>query len=156
MTSEASDTYAAMNTACEFPLQNATPEEIRQLLASARTVAIVGLSDKPERDSYRVAHYLKQHGYRIIPVNPNVTAVHGERAFASLRDVPGPVDIVDIFRKPDAVPEIIEDAIAIRAKAVWMQEGIAHNAAADRARAAGLQVVMNKCIMKEHRNAFGP
>lgn len=144
-----------MSAACELPLKNATPEEIRQLLASARTIAIVGLSDKPERDSYRVAAYLKQRGYRVIPVNPNVAQVHGEHAYARLRDVPGPVDIVDIFRKPDAVPEIVEDAIAIGAKAVWMQEGIAHNAAADRARAAGLQVVMNKCIMKEHRNAFG-
>lgn len=144
-----------MNTACELPLKNATPEEIRQLLQTARTIAIVGLSDKPERDSFRVAAYLKQRGYRVIPVNPNVSEVHGERAYATLRDVPEPVDLVDIFRKPDAVPEIVEDAIAIGAKAVWMQEGIAHNAAADRARAAGLQVVMNKCIMKEHRNAFG-
>jgi predicted CoA-binding protein len=144
-----------MSTACELPLKNATPEEIRRLLQAARTIAIVGLSDKPERDSYHVARYLKAHGYRIIPVNPNVAEVHGERAVASLRDVPGPVDIVDIFRKPEAVPAVVEDAIAIGAKAVWMQEGIAHNAAADRARAAGLQVVMNKCIMKEHRNAFG-
>lgn len=144
-----------MNTACELPLQNATSEEIRRLLQQARTIAVVGLSDKPDRDSFRVAHYLKAHGYRIIPVNPNLTEVLGERACASLRDVPEPVDIVDIFRKPEAVPAIVEDAIAIGAKAVWMQEGIAHNAAADRARAAGLQVVMSKCILKEHRNAFG-
>lgn len=144
-----------MNTACELPLKNATPEEIRQLLASARTIAIVGLSDKPERDSFRVARYLQERGYRIIPVNPNLAEVLGQRAYARLRDVPGPVDIVDIFRKPDAVPEIVEDAIAIGAKAIWMQEGIAHNAAADRARAAGLHVVMSRCIMKEHRNAFG-
>lgn len=144
-----------MSSACELPLKNATPDEIRQLLAWARTIAIVGLSDKPERDSFRVARYLKERGYRVIPVNPNVGEVHGERAFASLRDVPGPVDIVDIFRKPEAVPEVVADAIAIGAKAVWMQEGIAHNGAAERARAAGLQVVMNKCIMKEHRNAFG-
>lgn len=144
-----------MNTACELPLHNATPEEIRRLLENARTIAVVGLSDKPERDSFRVAAYLKAHGYRIIPVNPNVTEVLGERAYATLREVPGPVDIVDIFRKPEAVPAIVEDAIGLGAKAVWMQEGIAHNAAADRARAAGLAVVMNKCILKEHRNAFG-
>lgn len=136
-------------------MKNATPEEIRQLLASARTIAIVGLSDKPERDSYRVARYLQEHGYRIVPVNPNVTEVHGQRAFSRLRDVPEPVDIVDIFRKPEAVPEIVEEAIAIGARAVWMQEGIVHNAAAERARAAGLQVVMNRCIMKEHRNMTG-
>jgi hypothetical protein len=144
-----------MKTACELPLTNATPDEIRQLLATSRTVAVIGLSDKPERDSFRVARYLKEHGFRIIPVNPNLAEVLGDRAYASLPDVPGPVDIVDIFRKPDAVPGIVEDAIAIGAKAVWMQEGLAHNAAADRARAAGLQVVMSKCIMKEHRNAFG-
>jgi hypothetical protein len=144
-----------MSATCELPLTNATPDEIRQLLATARTIAIVGLSDKPERDSFRVAQYLKAHGYRIIPVNPNVPEVLGERAYASLRDVPVPVDIVDIFRKPEAVPGIVEDAIAIGARAIWMQEGIAHNAAADRARAAGLQVVMNKCMMKEHRHAFG-
>lgn len=143
-----------MNTACELPLNNATPDEIRRLLQTARTIAVVGLSDRSERDSYRVACYLKEHGFRIIPVNPNVAEVLGERACASLRDA-GPVDIVDIFRKPEAVPGMVEDAITIGAKAVWMQEGIAHNAAADRARAAGLQVVMNKCIMKEHRNAFG-
>ncbi len=146
---------AAMNTACELPLTNATPGEVRRVFQTARTIAIVGLSDKPERDSFRVARYLQAHGYRIIPVNPNLAEVLGERAYASLRDVPEPVDIVDVFRRPDAVPGLVEDAIAIGAKAVWMQEGIAHNAAADRARAAGLQVVMSKCIMKEHRNVFG-
>ncbi len=144
-----------MSTACELPSKNATPEEIRRLLQTARTIAIVGLSDKPERDSFHVARYLQEHGYRIIPVNPNVTEVHGQRAFARLSDVPEPVDIVDVFRKPEAVPEIVEQAIAMGARAVWMQEGVVHNAAAERARAAGLQVVMNKCIMKEHRNAFG-
>lgn len=137
--------------ACEFPRQNATTAEVRQLLASARTVAVVGLSDKPDRDSHRVAAYLQQVGYRIIPVNPNLTAVLGEKAYPNLRAIPEPVDVVDIFRKPDAVPEIVEDAIAIEARAVWMQDGIVHNAAADRARAAGLVVVMNKCLMREHR-----
>jgi len=137
--------------ACEFPRQNATTEEVRQLLATARTVAVVGLSDKPERDSYRVAAYLQQAGYRVIPVNPNLTTVLGERAYPHLRAIPERVDVVDIFRKPEAVPEIVEDAIAIGARAVWMQDGIVHNAAAERARAAGLVVVMNKCMMREHR-----
>ncbi len=137
--------------ACEFPRQNATTEEVRRILATARTVAIVGLSDKPERDSHRVAAYLQQAGYRIIPVNPNLTVVLGEKAYPNLRAVPDPVDVVDIFRKPEAVPEIVEDAIAIGARAVWMQDGIVHNAAADRARQAGLVVVMNKCLMREHR-----
>ncbi len=138
-------------SACEFPRQNATTEEVRQILATARTVAVVGLSDKPERDSHRVAAYLQQAGYRVIPVNPNLTAVLGEKAHPHLRAVPERVDVVDIFRKPEAVPEIVEDAIAIGARAVWMQDGIVHNAAAERARAAGLVVVMNKCLMREHR-----
>jgi predicted CoA-binding protein len=137
--------------ACEFPRQNATTEEVRRILASARTVAVVGLSDKPERDSHRVAAYLQQAGYRIIPVNPNLTSVLGEKAYPNLRAIPEPVDVVDIFRKPEAVPEIVEDAIAIGARVVWMQDGIVHNAAADRARQAGLAVVMNKCMMREHR-----
>lgn len=137
--------------ACEFPRQNATTEEVRRILASARTVAVVGLSDKPERDSHRVAAYLQRAGYRIIPVNPNLTSVLGEKAYPNLRAIPEPVDVVDIFRKPEAVPEIVEDAIAIGARVVWMQDGIVHNAAADRARQAGLAVVMNKCMMREHR-----
>jgi uncharacterized protein len=135
-----------------MPLNNASPEAMRRILDSARTVAVIGLSDKPDRDSHHVAAYLQAHGYRIIPVNPNVPAVLGEKAYPSLREVPEPVDIVDIFRKPDAVPEIVDEAIAQHAQVIWMQEGIAHNAAADKARAAGLQVVMNKCMLKEHRN----
>jgi predicted CoA-binding protein len=98
-----------------------------------------------------VAAYLQKAGYRIIPVNPNLTSVLGETAYPHLRAVPVPVDVVDIFRRPEAVPEIVEDAIAIGARAVWMQDGIVHNAAADRARQAGLVVVMNKCMMREHR-----
>jgi predicted CoA-binding protein len=144
-----------MSDACEMPLHNASPEEVRALLQGVHTIAVVGLSDKPYRDSYRVAAYLKDQGYRIIPVNPMITAVLGEKAYARLRDVPGQIDLVDIFRKPEAVPEIVDEAIAVGARAVWMQEGIVHNAAADKARAAGLQVVMNKCILKEHRRAFG-
>ncbi len=140
-----------MSAACEVPLQNATTDEIRRLLSAARTVAVVGLSDKPERASYQVAAYLQAHGYRVIPVNPNIASVLGQRSWPSLREVPEAVDVVDIFRKPEAVPEIVEQAIAARARAVWMQEGMVHNAAADRARAAGLVVVMNKCMMKEHR-----
>ena len=140
-----------MDSACEMPLSNATSEELRRILRTYKTVAVVGLSDRPDRDSHRVAAYLQQHGYRIVPVNPNVATVLGEPAYPGLREVPAPVDVVDIFRKPDAVPEIVEDAIAMGARVIWMQEGIAHNAAADRARAAGLEVVMNKCMLKEHR-----
>jgi len=139
-----------MSSACEFPRQNATSAEVRDILATARTIAVVGLSDKPARPSYGVAAYLQRHGYRIIPVNPKLTEVLGEKAFPSLSAVPEPVDVVDIFRKPEAVPEIVEEAIAKGAKVIWMQEGIVHNAAAERARAAGLRVVMNKCMLKEH------
>lgn len=137
--------------ACEFPLKNATTAEVRQILANAKTIAVVGLSDRPDRESHQVAAYLQQAGYRIIPVNPNVTAVLGEPAYPNLRAIPVPVDVVDIFRKAEAVPEIVEDAIAIGARAVWMQQGIVHNAAAERARRAGMAVVMNKCMMREHR-----
>jgi predicted CoA-binding protein len=140
-----------MSDACEMPLENASPDEVRQLLTSARTVAVIGLSDKPERDSYHVAQYLQQHGYRIIPVNPAVSSVLGEKSYARLEDVPEKIDIVDIFRKPEAVPEIVASAIAVGARSVWMQLGIVHNAAADKAREAGLQVVMNKCLLIEHR-----
>jgi len=140
-----------MDSACEMPVRNATSEEVGRILERSKTVAVVGLSDKPDRDSHRVAAYLRQRGYRIVPVNPNVATVLGEQAYPRLREVPVPVDVVDIFRKPDAVPEIVEDAIAIGARVIWMQEGIAHNAAADRARAAGLAVVMNKCMLKELR-----
>jgi predicted CoA-binding protein len=140
-----------MSETCELPLQNATSAEIRDILGAAKVVAVVGLSNKPERDSYGVAAYLQSQGYRIIPVNPNINQVLGERAYPNLQELPGPVDVVDIFRRPEFVPEIVDQAIAKGAKVIWMQEGIAHNAAADKARAAGLRVVMNKCMLKEHR-----
>lgn len=130
---------------------NPTDDDMRTLLTAARTIAVVGLSDRPERDSHRVAAYLQAHGYTIFPVNPNVTEVLGRRAYASLLDVPAPVDIVNIFRRPEAVPAIVDEAIAIGARAVWMQLGIAHSAAAERARAAGMTVVSDRCIMVEHR-----
>jgi len=140
-----------MSDTCDMPLQNATPDEVQTILATAKTIAVVGLSDKPDRDSYRVAAYLQQRGYRIVPINPNLSEVLGEKVYGSLRDVREPVDIVDIFRKPQTVPGLVEEAIAIGAKAVWMQNGIVHNAAADKARGAGLKVVMSRCIMVEHR-----
>jgi predicted CoA-binding protein len=139
-----------MPDSCEVPTSNATPDEIRALLRGVHTIAVVGLSDKPDRDSHRVAAYLQRQGYRVIPVNPAVKEVLGEKSYASLRDIPDKIDLVDVFRRPDAVPEIVDAAIAVGAKGVWMQEGVVHNAAADRARAAGLAVVMNRCILKEH------
>jgi hypothetical protein len=125
-------------------------DHITDLLKSSRTVAVVGLSSRRQRPSYGVAEYMQTAGYRIIPVNPNETEVLGERSYARLEDVPEKVDIVDIFRRPEFVAEIVESAIRIGARAVWMQEGVVHPAAAERARSAGLVVVMDACILKEH------
>jgi predicted CoA-binding protein len=130
--------------------QKSSEDEARAILTQYRTVAVVGLSDRPERDSHRVAAYLQRHGYRIIPVNPALTAVLGEKAYASLRDVPEKVEVVDVFRKPEAVPAIVDDAIAIGARALWLQDGVIHEAAAEKARAAGLLVVMDRCMLRDH------
>ncbi len=137
---------------CEFPLTNASEPEIDSILASAETVAVVGLSDKPDRESHRVAAYLKAHGYTIVPVNPAAQEILGERSYPDLAAIPPEVriDVVDIFRKPEYIPKVVEQAIARGARVVWMQLGLAHNAAADAARAAGLAVVMDRCIKVEH------
>jgi predicted CoA-binding protein len=129
-----------------------TLEELRQILAATKTIAVVGLSDNPARPSYSVAAYLKGQGYRIIPVNPNHTEVLGEKCYASLRDIPEVIDMVDIFRRPEYVPPVVDDAIAIDAKVVWMQSGIVNQEAADRAAAAGLTVVMDACTAATHRH----
>lgn len=141
-----------MNTKGEVPIQNLSDGEAKNLLGRAVRIAVVGLSANPEKPSHSVPKYLQEQGYVIIPVNPTAKGeILGRTVYASLREVPGPVDIVDIFRPAADVPPIVDDAIAIRANAVWMQEGIVNNAAADRARSAGLQVVMDKCMMKVHR-----
>ena len=124
---------------------------IAELLRSAKTIAVVGLSSKRMRASYGVSEYMQSRGYRIIPVNPREKDVLGEKAYARLEDVPEKVDIVDVFRRSKFVPEIVESAIRIGAGAVWMQEGVVHAEAAERAREAGLAVVMDRCILKEHR-----
>lgn len=121
------------------------------LLRDSRVIAVVGLSSNRRRPSYGVSEYMQSMGYRIIPVNPLETEVLGEKAYASLDNVPEPVDIVNIFRRSEFVPEIVDAAIRIGAKCVWMQEGVVHEEAAAKARAAGLEVVMNRCILKEHR-----
>jgi len=122
-----------------------------EILSAYKTVAVVGLSSNPERASHRVASYLKKHGYRIIPVNPRETEVLGEKAYPDLCSVPESVEVVDIFREAKAVPRVVAQAMYAGAKAVWMQEGIVHQAAAARARRAGMAVVMDHCMMKEHR-----
>ena len=141
-----------MANECEFPKENATSAEIAEILRTSKTIAVIGASLKPERPSHWISAYLKEQGYTVIPVNPGHAEVLGDKCYKSLKEVPGPVDIVDIFREPGAVPAIVDDAIAKKAKVVWMQEGIVHNEAADKARAAGLKVVQNKCIYKEHAN----
>lgn len=122
----------------------------KEILNSCRTVAVAGLSPNPERASYRVASYLKEQGYRIIPVNPQVKEILGEVCYPDLVSVPEPVDVVDIFRRSEEVLPIVQDAIKIGAKAVWMQEGVINEKAADQAREAGLLVAMDKCMRKEH------
>jgi uncharacterized protein len=124
-------------------------EAMAELLASAKTIAVVGLSSKMYRASFGVAEYLQSSGYRIIPVNPNETEVLGEKSYARLDDIPEKIDIVDIFRRSEMVPEIVDAAIRIGARAVWMQEGVQDEPSAERARRAGLFVVMDHCIAKE-------
>ncbi len=123
---------------------------IKDLLENCQTIAVVGLSDNPEKTSYVVARYLKEHGYKIIPVNPTITEALGEKAYPDLRAVPEKIDIVDVFRRSNDVPPVADDAIAIKAKGLWMQEGIVHEASAQKAESAGLKVVMDRCIMVEH------
>ena len=135
---------------CELPQSNPAENEIRHILEDYKTIAIVGLSDKPERDSYEVAEYLKEHGYTVIPVNPAKSEILGEKSYPDLSSIPRPVEIVDIFRKVEAIPGIVDEAIKIKAKVVWMQLGLAHNESAQNARAAGLSVVQSKCIKVEH------
>jgi len=125
--------------------------DIARILETARNIAVVGLSGNPARPSHGVAAYLQEAGYRIIPVNPNEAEVLGERAYARLEEVPEPIDVVDIFRRSEFVRLVVESAIRVGAKAVWMQEGVIDPAAAETARAAGLAVVMDLCLLKEHR-----
>jgi uncharacterized protein len=131
-----------------------TADPADKILRSARTIAVVGLSPNPRRPSYGVARYLQRAGYRIIPVNPNVSEVLGERAYATLSDLPGPVDVVEVFRRSEFAGAIVDEAIAIGAAAVWLQDGVVDEAAAERARAAGLDVVMDDCMMRRHESGF--
>jgi predicted CoA-binding protein len=123
---------------------------IPELLRKSKTIAVVGLSSKKFRPSYGVAEYMQEHGYRVIPVNPNESEVLGEKSYASLEDVPEHIDVVDIFRRSEFVGPLVDSAIRVGANAVWMQEGVVHEDGARKARDAGLQVVMDRCILKEH------
>ncbi len=121
------------------------------ILRSVKTIAVVGLSSKRMRPSYSVSEYMQRAGYRIIPVNPAETEVLGEKAYPDLDSIPVPVDLVNIFRRSELVPPVVDAAIRIGAKAIWMQEDVVHEEAAEKARAAGLMVVMDRCVLKEHR-----
>jgi predicted CoA-binding protein len=128
---------------------------LRRILRESRTIAVVGLSADWFRPSYFAAKYMQEHGYRIIPVNPRYPQILGEKCYASLRDVPEKIDLVDVFRKTQDVPPIAEDAIAIGARVLWQQLGVRNEAAAARARAAGLETVMDRCVKIEHGRLFG-
>jgi len=131
------------------------PEIIRDIL-KLKTIAVVGLSAKPERPSYRVASYLQSQGYRIIPVNPGQKEILGEKCYRSLKDIPDPVDVVDVFRRSDHVPPIADEAIAIKAKALWLQDGVINEESARKAKEAGLLVVMDDCILRQHQAQDDP
>lgn len=128
---------------------------LREILLSARIIASVGLSTNPGKESYRIATYLKEQGYRVIPVNPTAEEILGEKAYPDLRSVPEKIDVVQVFRRPEDVPPVVDDAIRAGAKVVWMQEGIINEEAAQKAREAGLQVVMDTCMRSTHRRLIG-
>jgi uncharacterized protein len=129
-------------------------DEIADLLKRSKTIAVVGLSGDPMRPSHGVSAYMQSHGYRIIPVNPRIQFCLGEKAYASLADVPEKIDIVNIFRRPEFVEEIVNEAIRLKVPAIWMQEYVIHEEAAEKARQAGIFVVMDRCILKDHRMRF--
>lgn len=129
-------------------------DEIKELFERAKTIAVVGLSSSPLRPSHGVSAYMQSHGYRIIPVNPQIRGALGEKAYPSLSQVPEKIDIVNIFRRPEFVEEIVDEAIALKVPAIWMQEDVVNERAAQKARDAGIFVVMDRCILKEHQLRF--
>jgi predicted CoA-binding protein len=129
-------------------------DPIRELLQRSKNIAVVGLSDRPMRPSHGVSAYMQSHGYKIIPVNPTIAETLGEKSYPSLLQVPEKIDIVNIFRRPEYVEEIVDQAIALKVPAVWMQEEVVHEKAAEKAQKAGIFVVMDLCILKEHRARF--
>lgn len=136
--------------------QNPTEDEIHALLERVQSIAVVGLSPKPNRPSFRVAAQMQGFGYRIIPVRPAVNRVLGEPAYPDLRAIPERVDLVDVFRAPEHVDEIVDACIALKLPALWLQDGVVNEAAAVRARAAGITVVMDRCVYREYLRLFGP
>ena len=135
-------------------MKTTATDEIGELLKRTKTIAVVGLSDSPLRPSYGVSAYMQSHGYKIIPVNPSIKGALGEKAVASLGEIEEIIDMVDVFRRPEYVPELVDEAIRLKVPAIWLQEDVIHEEAAEKARKAGIFVVMDKCILKEHRRRF--
>ncbi|MGH9635423.1 MAG: CoA-binding protein [Candidatus Angelobacter sp.] len=135
-------------------MKTTATDEIGELLKRTKTIAVVGLSDSPLRPSYGVSAYMQSHGYKIIPVNPSIKGALGEKAVASLGEIEEKIDIVDVFRRSEYVPELVDEAIRLKVPAIWLQEDVIHEEAAEKARKAGIFVVMDKCILKEHRRRF--
>jgi predicted CoA-binding protein len=139
---------------CEIPQTNADNKEIKELLEKSKTIAVVGMSDKPERDSYRVAKYLIDAGYKIIPVNPTKDSIMGLKCYPDVKSIDEKIDIVDIFRNIDAVPGVVDEAIEVKPVAIWLQLGLAHNASATKACNNDITFVQSKCLKIEHKKIF--
>lgn len=139
----------------EYAFQNPPEKEIRELLVRVRTIAMVGLSPRPNRPSHRVAMHMQRFGYRIIPVRPAVEMVLGEKAYATLSEIPDKIDLVDVFRAPEHVDKIVEECLVLKLPAIWLQLDVVNIPAAERARAAGMQVVMNRCVYQDYLRFFG-
>jgi uncharacterized protein len=135
-------------------MKTTATDEIGELLKRTKTIAVVGLSDSPLRPSYGVSAYMQSHGYKIIPVNPSIKGSLGEKSVPSLAEIEEKIDMVDVFRRPEYVPELVDEAIRLKVPAIWLQEDVIHEEAAEKARQAGIFVVMDKCILKEHRRRF--
>jgi hypothetical protein len=135
-------------------MKTTATDEIGELLKRTKTIAVVGLSDSPLRPSYGVSAYMQSHGYKIIPVNPSIKGSLGEKAVGSLAEIEEKIDMVDVFRRSEYVPDLVDEAIRLKVPAIWLQEDVIHEEAAEKARKAGIIVVMDKCILKEHRRRF--
>lgn len=140
---------------CTMKHQDPLDQTICSILRTYRRIAVVGISEKPWRDSHRIGRYLMTHGYEVIAVNPRIDSVGGLRAYPDLLSAPAPVEVVNVFRRVEFIPEIVDEAIRIGAQALWTQYGLRHEPSAEKARKAGLQVVMDRCIMVEHMKHFG-
>jgi uncharacterized protein len=137
-------------------VKNPSDQEIKEILSQNKTVAVIGMSKNPEKEAYRIPEYLKNKGYKVIPVNPSADEILGEKAYKKLSDVPGSIDIVDVFRPSDDVPSYVDDVIAKKPKVFWLQLGIENTPAEEKVASSGIRVVFDKCMMVEHRRLFGP